>query len=194
MGALNNGVTERCGRVRGVIHEMWIVDKQEHPGVTDLEVVGGASLQERKRALMETADCIITLPGGLGTWDELWEMVCLKGIGLCNMPICVLDVDDFYGGFRMQMKRAQADRLLYSDIDSLVHFTRDPAKAVEWCVTQLNKQEGTKAKGRPPQRREAPPPTTTAVASWTLTDRLAWVGSVIALSTALSLASARFNR
>lgn len=37
--------------------------------------------QERKRALMETADCIITLPGGLGTWDELWEIVCLKGIG-----------------------------------------------------------------------------------------------------------------
>ena len=37
--------------------------------------------QERKRALMENADCIIALPGGLGTWDELWEMVCLKGIG-----------------------------------------------------------------------------------------------------------------
>lgn len=37
--------------------------------------------QERKRALMTDADCIITLPGGLGTWDELWEMVCLKGIG-----------------------------------------------------------------------------------------------------------------
>lgn len=37
--------------------------------------------QERKRALMTDAECIITLPGGLGTWDELWEMVCLKGIG-----------------------------------------------------------------------------------------------------------------
>lgn len=31
--------------------------------------------------LMEGADCIVALPGGLGTWDELWEMVCLKGIG-----------------------------------------------------------------------------------------------------------------
>ena len=30
---------------------------------------------------MQNAECIITLPGGLGTWDELWEMVCLKGIG-----------------------------------------------------------------------------------------------------------------
>lgn len=37
--------------------------------------------QERKRVLMEGADCIVALPGGLGTWDELWEIVCLKGIG-----------------------------------------------------------------------------------------------------------------
>lgn len=40
-----------------------------------------AAAQERKRILTEGADCIIALPGGLGTWDELWEMVCLKGIG-----------------------------------------------------------------------------------------------------------------
>lgn len=45
MGALNNGVTERCGRVRGVIHQMWIVDKSEHPEIKDLRVVGGDGLQ-----------------------------------------------------------------------------------------------------------------------------------------------------
>lgn len=47
MGALNNGVVERCGRVRGVIHEMWIVDKSEHPEIKDLHVVGGEGLQVR---------------------------------------------------------------------------------------------------------------------------------------------------
>lgn len=45
MGALNNGIVERCGRVRGVIHEMWIVDKSEHPEIKDLHVVGGEGLQ-----------------------------------------------------------------------------------------------------------------------------------------------------
>lgn len=39
------------------------------------------SYQERKRVLTEDADCIIALPGGPGTWDELWEIVCLKGLG-----------------------------------------------------------------------------------------------------------------
>lgn len=48
MGALNNGVVERCGRVRGVIHEMWIVDKSEHPEIKDLRVVGGEGLQVRR--------------------------------------------------------------------------------------------------------------------------------------------------
>lgn len=47
MGALNNGVVERCGRVRGVIHEMWIVDKSEHPEIQDLHIVGGEGLQVR---------------------------------------------------------------------------------------------------------------------------------------------------
>lgn len=47
MGALNNGVVERCGRVRGVIHEMWIVDKSEHPEIKDLQIVGGEGLQVR---------------------------------------------------------------------------------------------------------------------------------------------------
>lgn len=51
MGALNDGVTERCGRVRGVIHEMWIVDKAEHPKVHDLKVVGGYGLQVKCRSL-----------------------------------------------------------------------------------------------------------------------------------------------
>lgn len=57
MGALNNGVVERCGRVRGVIHEMWIVDKSEHPEIKDLQVVGGEGLQVREgRKQRNTSD------------------------------------------------------------------------------------------------------------------------------------------
>ncbi|CAM9642925.1 unnamed protein product, partial [Ascophyllum nodosum] len=123
MGALNDGVTERCGRVRGVIHEMWIVDKSEHPNVKDLQVVSGEGLQERKRGLQKNSDCIIALPGGVGTWDELWEIVCLKASGLSNVPICVLDVDDFYeGNTSIQILRAQRDHLLYADAHRLIHF------------------------------------------------------------------------
>ncbi|CAM9166494.1 unnamed protein product [Ectocarpus sp. 12 AP-2014] len=193
MGALNDGVTERCGRVRGVIHEMWIVDASEHPQVEDLRVVGGQGLQERKRILMEGADCIVALPGGLGTWDELWEMVCLKGIGLCDVPICVLDVDDFYAGFKVQTKRAQADRLLYSDMDKLLHFESDPAKAVEWCVSQL----GAPGRDHKPNRRlkrttsGVYPPTKK---SWSNPDRLLWACSVIACSGALTLAMTALRR
>eukprot|EP00903_Cladosiphon_okamuranus_P020238 g18574.t1 len=189
MGALNNGVVERCGRVRGVIHEMWIVDKEEHPDIKDLHVVGGEGLQERKRVLMDGADCIIALPGGLGTWDELWEMVCLKGIGLCNVPICVLDVDDFYAGFQIQTKRAQSDRLLYADAEKLLHFESDPAKAVEWCVSQLNDANPDKKPTRP-LRRSISRDSLAKDSSWCTSDRLMWAGSVVACSCALSLVMA----
>eukprot|EP00904_Undaria_pinnatifida_P013766 jgi/Undpi1/951/HiC_scaffold_10.g04415.m1 len=237
MGALNDGVTERCGRVRGVIHEMWVVDHQEHPGVKDLEIVGGRGLQgastppgygsprdsrgaaasnderndkscravaaqlaggfpkaERKQALTIDADCVIALPGGLGTWDELWEIVCLKGLGLCDLPVCVLDVDDFYAGFRTQLKRAQDDRLLYADVDKLAHFETDPEAAMKWCESQLKKANG---KLKKKEERNAPisrKGTIPAKPSWTLTDRLVLVGSVIALSAVISLASAKCYR
>ncbi|CAN0060813.1 unnamed protein product [Pylaiella littoralis] len=196
MGALNDGVTERCGRVRGVIHEMWIVDKSEHPGVEDLKVVAGHGLQERKRVLVEDADCIVALPGGIGTWDELWEIVCLKGIGLCNLPICVMDVDDFYAGFKIQARRAQQDRLLYADMDKLVHFESDPTKVVEWCVSQLKgaAMDGTKAHVRPPARRTTSGIIPAGRNSWSTSDRLIWACSVVACSAILSLAMARLNR
>lgn len=144
MGALNDGVTERCGRVRGVIHEMWVVDKCEHPSIKDLRVVGGQGLQERKRVLTEDADCIIALPGGMGTWDELWEAACLKGIGLSATPICVVDVNGFYEGFRMQLQRAQDDLLLYGDPDRLVHFETTPEGALNWCEAQLKDPDRVK--------------------------------------------------
>ncbi|CAM9288856.1 unnamed protein product [Scytosiphon promiscuus] len=192
MGALNDGVTERCGRIRGVIHEMWIVDKSEHPDIKDLRVVGGQGLQERKRVLMEGADCIVALPGGLGTWDELWEMVCLKGIGLCNLPICVLDVDDFYAGFKIQVSRAQSDRLLYANMDKLLHFESDPAKAIEWCVAQLDAARGVNKPALPLRRmnsRGSPPK-----AAWSTRDRVIWFCSVVVCSGAMSLALARIRR
>ena len=49
---------------------------------TELVVVGGSDLTERKALLKGRAEAFIALPGGSGTWDELWEVVCEKGLGI----------------------------------------------------------------------------------------------------------------
>ncbi|CAM9298228.1 unnamed protein product [Discosporangium mesarthrocarpum] len=155
MGALNDGIHERNGLSRGVIHEMFIVDKNEHPSIRDMKVVGGDGLQERKRALVEEADCVIALPGGPGTWDELFEIVCLKGIGLCELPVCAVDVDRFYEGVRMQIKRAHEDGLLYAEPSDLLHFEPDADAALRWCLSQLGDAGKSIKKVQPVVRQPA---------------------------------------
>ncbi|CAN0089150.1 unnamed protein product, partial [Heterosigma akashiwo] len=113
MGALNDGVIQSQGKVRGVILNKFVVDNNEHDGIKDLVVVGGNDLQERKAKLVEDADCIIALPGGTGTWDELWEAVCLNGIGLRRRPVCCVNIDGYYDGFLKMLDRASRDGLLH---------------------------------------------------------------------------------
>ena len=73
---------------------------------TELIVVGGSDLVERKRKLFEGADCIIALPGGVGTLDELFEAIACVHTGLWPwMPICVVDADGYYEGVQRQLRR-----------------------------------------------------------------------------------------
>ncbi|KAG5183552.1 hypothetical protein JKP88DRAFT_163887 [Tribonema minus] len=138
MGALNDGVQQANGRVRGVIHAKWVVDQAEHPNIMDLIVVEGDDLQERKKALVHGVDVIIALPGGPGTWDEMWEMACQRGIGFSGVPIVAVNTDGFYDGFVQQLQRADKDGLLYLPPKDLVHFEPDAESALRWCVEHIN--------------------------------------------------------
>ena len=136
MGALNEGGIEAGGRIRGVIHEMWVVDGEEFDsfgssgeaaengeGSYELVLAGGPTLAERKELLAADADCFIALPGGPGTWEELWEIVCQRQLGLPppvreggrrgRGPVCLVNVDGFYDGFIATVERAMADGLLH---------------------------------------------------------------------------------
>lgn len=61
-------------QIKTVIHGKWMIDKMEFEDVDELVIAQGNNLQERKRLLWETCDCVVVLPGGTGTWDELMEV------------------------------------------------------------------------------------------------------------------------
>ena len=114
MGALNASCKAAGGRVRGVCHKMF-VDGPITALFDGLELIQteGDGLTERKQALAEGADCFIALPGGPGTWDELWEVACARQLGVGRSgPICLVNTDGYYDGFVTQLERAHADRLL----------------------------------------------------------------------------------
>jgi uncharacterized protein (TIGR00730 family) len=94
MGAVAKGALDAGGEVIGIIPEALAVAEIAHPGCTDLRVVTG--MHERKRAFVDLSDGFLTLPGGVGTMDELWEAVSWAQLGYHAKPVGLLNAYGFY--------------------------------------------------------------------------------------------------
>lgn len=140
MGGLNEGCLSKGGQVKGIIHQKFCVDFGEHKDIKDLVISNGKDLTERKQLLMDNGDCIIVLPGGVGTFDEFWESVsgkCLGMKGMSDKPICLVNVDGFYDGFLLQMRRTEEAGILYEPAASYFHSVNDPESALKWCINEI---------------------------------------------------------
>jgi hypothetical protein len=105
----------------------------------DLLIVGGATLHERKQGLSDNADCFIALPGGCGTWDELWEVVCERQLKMNPRPVALLNVDGYYDGFLQQMQAAYESGILYLRPEELLPSFEDPADCLNYVVREVSK-------------------------------------------------------
>jgi len=94
MGAVAEAALTAGGEVIGVIPQGLVDRELAHPGLTELLVV--ETLHERKAAMAERADAFIALPGGLGTLEELAEVVSWAQLELHAKPIGLLDVGDYW--------------------------------------------------------------------------------------------------
>jgi uncharacterized protein (TIGR00730 family) len=94
MGVLADAALAAGGSVTGVIPRFLDDREVAHKGVTDLRVV--ETMHERKQLMAELADAFLVLPGGIGTLEELFEMLSWSQLGLHRKPIALLDTDGFY--------------------------------------------------------------------------------------------------
>jgi len=94
MGAVAGGALAAGGEVIGVIPEALVSGEVANPDCTELRVVPG--MHERKLAFTELSDGFLTLPGGVGTMDELWEAVSWAQLGYHAKPVGVLNAFGFY--------------------------------------------------------------------------------------------------
>lgn len=94
MGALADAALGAGGRVTGVLPNALSTAEIAHTGCTELRLV--ATLHERKRAFTDLADGFLTLPGGAGTMDELWEAVSWAQLGYHTKPVGLLNAFGFF--------------------------------------------------------------------------------------------------
>jgi uncharacterized protein (TIGR00730 family) len=94
MGVIANEVIKNGGRVIGVMPRGLIKGENVHSQITQLVEVD--TMHERKAKMSELADGYIALPGGLGTFEELFEALCWAQIGIHKKPIGVFNVNSYY--------------------------------------------------------------------------------------------------
>jgi uncharacterized protein (TIGR00730 family) len=94
MGAVADSALAAGGEVIGIIPEALVGAEVAHKGCTELHVVSG--MHERKARFTDLSDGFITIPGGVGTMDELWEAISWSQLGYHSKPVGVLNVAGFY--------------------------------------------------------------------------------------------------
>jgi uncharacterized protein (TIGR00730 family) len=110
MGKLADTVLEAGGEVIGVIPDSLLRYEVTHEGLPDLRVVG--SMAERKTLMAELSDGFISLPGGTGTLDEMFEMLTWSQLGDHDKPSGLLDVEGFYSNLIAFLDHAVEERFL----------------------------------------------------------------------------------
>jgi uncharacterized protein (TIGR00730 family) len=94
MGAIADAVLAAGGTVIGVIPEQLATHELLHTGATEMHVV--PSMHARKALMAELADAFVALPGGFGTFEELFEMITWGQLGIHRKPLGLFDVQEFY--------------------------------------------------------------------------------------------------
>ena len=142
MGLAADAARAAGGEVIGVIPEQLVTWEVAHKGLTRLEVV--ANMHERKMRMFDLADAFVALPGGIGTLDEMFEMLTWRQLGIGDKPCAFLDVDDFYAPLLQMIDRMVAERFLHpeqradlwhgQDIGAMLAWMRSytPATASKW--------------------------------------------------------------
>ena len=94
MGAMADAALAAGGEVVGVIPRHLMELEHAHPEATEMHVVD--SMHSRKQKMFELADGFATLPGGIGTLDETFEIITWKQLGMHDKPIVVVDSDGYW--------------------------------------------------------------------------------------------------
>jgi uncharacterized protein (TIGR00730 family) len=143
MGVVADAVLGHGGKAYGVIPQALIDLEVAHSGLTELHVV--TSMHERKAKMTELTDAFVALPGGIGTFDELFEAWTWNALGYHAKPFALLNVAGFWdgmigfldhttaNGFMSPARRAQL--LVADDVDDAIDKLAAAAEAAEAKMT-----------------------------------------------------------
>jgi uncharacterized protein (TIGR00730 family) len=129
MGILADAALAAGGEVIGVIPSALATKELAHRGLTRLEVV--ASMHERKALMAELASGFVALPGGVGTLEELFEVVTWGQLGLHRKPCGVLDVEGYWSDLGRMLDHAVEESFLRLEHRRMLMVETDAAALLD---------------------------------------------------------------
>ena len=104
---------------------LWhIMNIYAHHGITELHVV--KTMHERKAMMAKLADGFVTLPGGIGTFEEMFEAWCWAQLGYHQKPVGLLNVGDFYDGLTQFIDKIVEEGFLQERHRAMLMIEREP--------------------------------------------------------------------
>jgi uncharacterized protein (TIGR00730 family) len=113
MGAVADGALQAGGEVVGIVPENLFTPQLIHSDLTQLEVV--ADIQSRKARMSELAEAFIALPGGFGTFDELFETLTWAQIGIHKKPVGLLNTRNYFDPLLGMIQKAHDEGFIYAE-------------------------------------------------------------------------------
>ena len=129
MGTIADGVLSAGGEAVGIIPGALEAKELAHRGLSRLEVVG--SMHERKARMAELADGFVALPGGMGTLEELAEILTWAQLGLHRKPCALLDVAGYWKPLVAFLDHAVQERFLRPEHRELLLVGDEPAALLD---------------------------------------------------------------
>ncbi|MDP3535321.1 TIGR00730 family Rossman fold protein [Halomonas sp. M1] len=135
MGELANAALEAGGKVIGVMPDHLVEREQAHFGLTELIRV--PNMHERKATMAANADAFIALPGGIGTFEELFEIWTWGYLGLHDKPMGLLDTEGFYAPLLTFLDNTVSHGFLAQTTRNMLVDAPTPIQLLEMLEGQL---------------------------------------------------------
>jgi len=111
MAQITDAVLENGGRVIGILPQFMVEDYGGHPSLTERIIT--PDMHTRKQLMAQQSDACIALPGGVGTLEELLEIITWRQLGLYSKPVVILNTNGYFDDLLRMLDKAKKEHFMY---------------------------------------------------------------------------------
>lgn len=141
MGAVADAALAAGARVVGVMPQSLMQRERGHAGLHELHVV--ETMHQRKQMMAERADAFVALPGGIGTFEELFEVWTWQQLGYHDKPLGLLNVEGYYDTLLSFLDQSVTEGFVYESQRQLLHVSPNPVHLLSSLAAEAQHASAT---------------------------------------------------